>query len=321
MTRYSIRTLAQKKQKQEKLVMITCYDATFARLIDQTEVDLMLIGDSLGMVIQGHEHTIPVTLDEMIYHCKAVARGSKKAHLVGDLPFGTYQSGPQQALKSAMRLMKEGYVQSVKLEGGALVAESVRLLTTAGIPVMGHIGLTPQSVHQLGGYRIQGKSNDQAQRLLDDALLLQESGAFALVLEGMNADVATHISQHLTIPTIGIGAGAGCDGQVLVLYDLLGLDERFNPTFLKKYDQFSSRVHQAVSQYAQEVRSGAFPLAQHSHVNQSPSTPLSKPLPKPHTSHASLSFPLPNSDTSSHSTPPDLSQNSHQASSQSSQHC
>ena len=268
MTRYSIRKLAQKKQKQEKLVMVTCYDATFARLVDQTEIDLILIGDSLGMVIQGHEHTIPVSLDEMIYHCKAVARGSKKAHLVGDLPFGSYQAGPQQALASAMGLMKEAHVQSVKLEGGALVADSVKLLTTAGIPVMGHIGLTPQSVHQLGGYRIQGKSDDQAQRLLEDALLLQESGAFAIVLEGMSAEVAEHISKHLTIPTIGIGAGAGCDGQVLVLYDLLGLDERFNPTFLKKYDHLSSRVRQAVSQYAQEVRSGDFPLAQHSHTGQ-----------------------------------------------------
>ena len=268
MTRYSIRKLAQKKQKQEKLVMVTCYDATFARLVDQADVDLILIGDSLGMVIQGHEHTIPVSLDEMIYHCKAVARGSKKAHLVGDLPFGSYQAGPQQALASAMRLMKEAHVQSVKLEGGALVADSVKLLTTAGIPVMGHIGLTPQSVHQLGGYRIQGKSDDQAQKLLEDALLLQESGAFALVLEGMSSEVAEHISQHLTIPTIGIGAGAGCDGQVLVLYDLLGLDERFNPTFLKKYDHLSSRVRQAVGQYAEEVRNGDFPLAQHSHSSR-----------------------------------------------------
>ena len=289
MTRYSIRTLAQKKHKQEKLVMVTCYDATFARLIDQTEIDLILIGDSLGMVIQGHEHTIPVSLDEMIYHCKAVARGSKKAHLVGDLPFGSYQAGPQQALASAMRLMKEAHVQSVKLEGGALVADSVKLLTTAGIPVMGHIGLTPQSVHQLGGYRIQGKSDDQAKRLLEEALLLQEAGAFALVLEGMNAEVAEQISRHLSIPTIGIGAGAGCDGQVLVLYDLLGLDERFNPTFLKKYDHFSSRVRQAVGQYAQEVRNGEFPLAQHSHSSQ-----------KENPSSPDLSFPL--SSESNHST-------------------
>ena len=270
MKRYSIRTLARKKQKQEKLVMVTCYDATFARLVDEAGVDLLLIGDSLGMVIQGHEHTIPVSLDEMIYHCKAVARGSRKAHLVGDLPFGSYQSGPQQALESATRLMKEGDVQSVKLEGGALVAESVRLLTTAGIPVMGHIGLTPQSVHQLGGYRIQGRSDHQAQKLIEEALLLQEAGAFALVLEGMSSEVAAQITHHLNIPTIGIGAGSVCDGQVLVLYDLLGLDERFNPTFLKKYDNLSSRVRQAVGQYAQEVRCGDFPLEKHSHSTPHP---------------------------------------------------
>ena len=265
MTRYSIRTLAQKKKKQEKLVMVTCYDATFARLVDETGVDLILIGDSLGMVIQGHEHTLPVTLDEMAYHCRAVARGSKKAHLVGDLPFGSYQSGPQQALESAMHLMKEGGVQSVKLEGGALVAPSIKLLTTAGIPVMGHIGLTPQSVHQLGGYRIQGRSHDQAQRLVEEALLLQESGAYAIVLEGMESQVARLITQELSIPTIGIGAGPVCDGQVLVLYDLLGLDERFSPTFLKKYDNLSQRVQNAVGQYAQEVRCGDFPLEKHSH--------------------------------------------------------
>ena len=265
MRRTSTLKIMSKKSKRERLVMVTCYDATFARLVERGGADLLLIGDSLGMVIQGHEHTLPVTLDEIIYHSRAVARGCATPHLVGDLPFGAYQASPEDALRSSARLMKEGGVQSVKLEGGGRVVESVSRLTEAGIPVMGHLGLTPQSVHQLGGYKIQGRDEESAGRLLDDALSLQQAGVFSLVLEGIPSDLSLRISQTLTIPTIGIGAGPHCDGQVLVLYDLLGLDERFTPKFLKKYEDLSTRVTDAVSQYAQEVRTGDFPSAHFSH--------------------------------------------------------
>lgn len=249
----------------EKLVMVTCYDATFARLVEKAEVDMILIGDSLGMVIQGHEHTIPVTLDEMIYHCRAVARGSSSPHLVGDLPFGTYQGSTDEAVSNAFRLMKEGHVQSVKLEGGAQWSALIKRLTGAGVPVVGHLGLTPQSVHQLGGYRIQGRDEETAIELKKDALALQAAGCFAIVFEGVPATLAAEITQMLDVPTIGIGAGAACDGQVLVLYDLLGLDERFNPKFLKKYAQLHSSVVDAVSTYAAEVREGHFPALSQSH--------------------------------------------------------
>ncbi len=249
----------------EKLVMVTCYDATFARLVEKSEVDMVLIGDSLGMVIQGHEHTIPVTLDEMIYHCRAVARGCRVPHLVGDMPFGSYQGSMDDAVANAARLMKEGNVQSIKLEGGAQWAPLIKRLTGAGIPVVGHLGLTPQSVHQLGGYRIQGRDDETAEQLRKDALALQDAGCFAIVFEGVPATLAAEITQLLSVPTIGIGAGAACDGQVLVLYDLLGLDERFNPKFLKKYAQLHEDVVGALRSYAGEVRNGHFPALSQSH--------------------------------------------------------
>ena len=235
MRRKTITQIQAHKQRSEPLVMLTCYDATFARLVERGGADLILVGDSLGMVIQGHEHTLPVTLDEMIYHCRAVARGSERVHIVGDLPFGSYQGSVEDAVHSGIRLMKEGGVQSVKLEGGARVIESVARLTEAGVPVMGHLGLTPQSVHQLGGYKLQGRSRDAAERLLRDALELERAGAYAIVLEAVPARLAARVTKALSIPTIGIGAGASRDGQVLVIYDLLGLDERFHPSFLKKY--------------------------------------------------------------------------------------
>ncbi|MCB9545770.1 MAG: 3-methyl-2-oxobutanoate hydroxymethyltransferase [Myxococcales bacterium] len=265
MPRISTHTLRKKAQDGEKIVMVTCYDATFARLVDAAGVDAILIGDSLGMVIQGHEHTIPVTLDDVIYHCRAVARGCARPHLVGDLPFGTYQASTDDALRSAARLLKEGCVQSVKLEGGEAVTESVYRMTQAGIPVMGHLGLTPQSVHQFGGYRVQGRTTSAAERLLAEARALQDAGAFSLVLEGVPADLAERVTDTLDIPTIGIGAGPACDGQVLVLYDLLGLDDRFNPKFLKKFDNLQERVVDAVSRFGREVRTGDFPTAHHSH--------------------------------------------------------
>ena len=265
MKRITTTQLRRKPRDGERIVMVTCYDATFARLVDEANVDVILIGDSLGMVVQGHENTLPVTLDEMVYHCRAVARGAQRAHLVGDLPFGSYQAGTEQLIQSAARLLKEGGVQSVKLEGGAEYADGIAKLVRAGIPVMGHLGLTPQSVHQMGGYRVQAKSQSAADKLLADAIALQEAGCFSLVLEGIPAPVAERVTAALEIPTIGIGAGVGCAGQVLVLYDLLGLDERFAPKFVKKYDNLHRRVVDAVSAYATEVRSGAFPTEEHSH--------------------------------------------------------
>jgi 3-methyl-2-oxobutanoate hydroxymethyltransferase len=265
MKRISTLQLQKWSRENRKIVMVTCYDATFARLVEEAEVDAILVGDSLGMVIQGHEHTIPVTLDEMIYHCRAVSRGSARAHLVGDLPFGTYQGSPDDAVRNAARLLKEGHVQTVKLEGGAHSAPTVRRMTEVGIPVMGHLGLTPQSVHQLGGYRIQGRSDGAAERLKDDAQALQDAGCYALVLEGIPATLAAEVTSMLHIPTIGIGAGGACDGQVLVLYDLLGLDNRFNPKFLKKYADMHRDVVGALDAYAAEVRQGVFPALAHSH--------------------------------------------------------
>lgn len=257
--------LRRKPREGERIVMVTCYDATFARLVDEAGVDAILIGDSLGMVVQGHENTLPVTLDEVIYHCRAVARGSMRPHLVGDLPFGSYQESPEQLMASAMRLVKEGGVQSVKLEGGEEYAEAIFKLVRAGVPVMGHLGLTPQSVHQFGGYKIQAKTQTAVERLIADAKALQDAGCFSLVLEGIPAPVAERVTAALEIPTIGIGAGVGCAGQVLVLYDLLGLNEGFNPKFLKKYDNFHRRVVEAVGAFATEVRAGSFPTEDHSH--------------------------------------------------------
>lgn len=265
MSRVTTRQIRNWHQRDRKMVMVTCYDATFARLVDQAGIDAILIGDSLGMVIQGHEHTLPVTLDEVIYHSRAVARGSSNAHLVGDLPFGSYQAAEDEALMNAARLMKEGGVQAVKLEGGLQYAELVSRMTRAGIPVMGHLGLTPQSVHQFGGYRIQGRTLNAAERLKQDAQALQDAGAYAIVLEGIPATLAAEVTESIEVPTIGIGAGGACSGQVLVLYDLLGLDERFNPKFLKKYANLNESVVGALSAYADEVREGTFPSLAHSH--------------------------------------------------------
>ncbi len=264
MKRKSIKQIQAQAHRQDPIVMLTCYDATFARLLDEGGADMLLVGDSLGMVIQGHEHTLPVTLDEMIYHCKSVARGSQRAHIVGDLPFGSYQSSYEEAMRSGIRLMKEGGVQSVKLEGGQRVLKIVEGLSQAGVPVMGHLGLTPQSVHQLGGYKMQAKSQAAAKQLIEDALALEEAGAYALVLESVPADLAQEVTQKLSIPTIGIGAGAGCSGQVLVIYDLLGLDERFHPSFLKKYRDLSNDIKAAVQEYGNEVKTRVFPAKEHS---------------------------------------------------------
>ena len=257
--RVTIQTLRQMKERGERIAMLTAYDATFARLLDEAGADVLLVGDSLGMVVQGHETTLPVTLDEIAYHCRAVARGARRAHVVGDLPFMSYQASIEQGMTSAGKLMKEGGCHSVKLEGGAVHAELVHRLVDAGIPVMGHIGLTPQSFHQLGGFKVQGRDPGGRERLLADARTLEKAGAYAIVLEAMPADIAREISAAVSVPTIGIGAGAGCDGQVLVVYDMLGMDEAFKPRFVRRYATLGATIKDAVGRYIGDVRDGAFP--------------------------------------------------------------
>jgi 3-methyl-2-oxobutanoate hydroxymethyltransferase len=252
------------KRRGKKIVMVTAYDATFARLVDLAEVDMVLVGDSLGMVIQGHETTLPVTLDDMIYHCRAVSRGLDRAHLCGDMPFMTYKISAEQALSSAARLVQEGRVESVKLEGGVELAPTIARLVTAGIPVVGHVGLTPQSVHALGGFKVQGKTGIDRARIIEDARAVADAGAFCIVLESMPRELAEAITQEVPVPTIGIGAGASCDGQVLVIYDMLGMNEEFAPRFLKRYAELGRSVREAVTRYAGEVRAGTFPGLEHS---------------------------------------------------------
>lgn len=255
----TIHTLQTMKERGETIAMLTCYDATFARLLDESQVDILLVGDSLGMVVQGHETTLPVTLDEVIYHARAVARGARRAQIVGDMPFMSYQAGIDDAVANAGRMIKEGGCHAVKLEGGARHVELVSRLVGCGIPVMGHIGLTPQSFHQMGGFKIQGRGQGEAERLIADALALQEAGAYSIVLEGMPSEIAQRITEALAIPTIGIGAGAHCDGQVLVIYDMLGMDDSFKPTFVRRYEHLATRIRTAVDAYITDVRGGVFP--------------------------------------------------------------
>ena len=261
--RISITDLQAKKAAGEKIVMMTCYDFPSARLMDDA-VDVLFIGDTLGMVVLGYDTTIPVTMDEMLHHVKAVVRGSSRAHVLADMPFMSYQTGPADALRNAGRLLKEGGAQSVKLEGGAEVADIVRALVGAGIPVMGHIGLTPQAINQLGGYKVQGKTPAAAVRLLNDALALEQAGAYAIVLECVPATVAQTITERLRIPTIGIGAGPHCDGQVQVFHDLLGLYSEFVPKHARRYAEVGQAIRRAVRAYADDVRSGRFPTEKES---------------------------------------------------------
>jgi 3-methyl-2-oxobutanoate hydroxymethyltransferase len=257
--RVTIHTLRQMKERGEKIALLTAYDATFGRLFDEAGADVLLVGDSLGMVIQGHDTTLPVTLEEMAYHCRAVVRGVTRAHVVGDMPFMSYQASIEQGLTAAGRLVKEGGCHSVKLEGGAQHAPLVEKLVAAGIPVMGHIGLTPQSFHQFGGFKVQGRDAGGRERLLADALAIEAAGAYAIVLEAIPADIAREISAALAIPTIGIGAGAACDGQVLVCYDMLGMNEAFKPRFVRRFAQLGATIKQATQQYVSEVRGTTFP--------------------------------------------------------------
>lgn len=251
------------KAAGRKITVLTCYDALFARLLDGM-VEVLLVGDSLNQVVAGHETTLSATLDQMIYHAAAVRRGARRSLVIVDLPFLSYQVTVEEALRNAGRVMKETGAHGVKLEGGDAMAETVRALVRAGIPVMGHIGLTPQSLHQLGGYRVQGRGRAQADKLRSDARFLEEAGAFAVVLELVPAGVAADISRALAIPTIGIGAGPGCDGQVLVLHDMLGLNEGFAPKFLKTYADLAGTVRSAVRAFAEDVRQGRYPGKEHS---------------------------------------------------------
>lgn len=252
------------KQKNEKFSMITAYDYAFATLVDKAPIEMILVGDSLGMVVLGYDSTVPVTMEDMIHHIKPVVRGAKNTFIVGDMPFGSYNINVADAIRNANRIMQEGGADAVKLEGGSTVVDTVRALVDGGIPVMGHIGLTPQTASQLGGFKVQGKDADAAGKLVADALRLEEAGAFAIVLECVPAPVANMITEKLSIPAIGIGAGPGCDGQVLVIHDLLGLFDRFTPKFVKKYAQINQSILTALNQYAGEVAKGEFPGPEHS---------------------------------------------------------
>jgi 3-methyl-2-oxobutanoate hydroxymethyltransferase len=264
--RVTITEIKEKKQRKEKIPMLTAYDYVTARIVDEAGVPLILVGDSLGMVILGYESTIPVTMEEMIHHIKAVVRGTRKALVIGDMPFMTYHVSMSDALHNAARFIQEGGAQAVKLEGGEVVAETVRRLVGCGIPVMGHIGLTPQSIHQLGGFKVRGKGLEEGKKLLNDARILEEAGAFAVVLECTPAPLSRLITQKLTIPTIGIGAGPDCDGQVQVISDLLGLYTEFVPKHAKQYARLAGEIKTAVSTYVSEVESRSFPTAEQSYA-------------------------------------------------------
>jgi 3-methyl-2-oxobutanoate hydroxymethyltransferase len=269
----TVRTLRRMKERGEKIAMLTAYDYPMARAADEAGIDVILVGDSLGMVVLGHPTTLPVTMDDMVHHSKAVARGVARAQVVVDLPFMSYQVGREDALRNAGRLVKEGGAEAVKMEGGREVLESVEAVVAAGIPVMGHLGLTPQAYHRMGGYRIQARSAGEADRLLKDAAALERAGIFALVLEGIPAGVARRVTETLAVPTIGIGAGPSCDGQVLVTHDMLGLQEELTPKFVKRYAQGRQLFVEAMRRFRDEVRAGAFPAAEHSYDVDPPMPP------------------------------------------------
>jgi 3-methyl-2-oxobutanoate hydroxymethyltransferase len=259
----TIRSFQQKKQRGEVISMLTAYDYPTAMILDQSGIDSLLVGDSLGMVVLGYENTLRVTMDEMLHHCRAVARGAQFALLIGDMPFMSYQVNVEDAVRNAGRFLQEGGMDAVKLEGGRERSDAIKAIVSSGIPVMGHLGLTPQSVHQFGGFRAQGKTAAAAKRLYEDAMLLEEAGCFSIVLESVPERLAEMISKEINVPTIGIGAGRGCDGQVLVTHDLLGFFDRFTPRFVKKYADISSITATAVSEYISEVEDGAFPSTEH----------------------------------------------------------
>ena len=257
--RVTTNTLQKMKVNGEKISMLTAYDYSFATLLDQAGIDVILVGDSASNVMAGHETTLPITLDQMIYHASSVIRGTRRALVIVDLPFGSYQSNSEIALASAIRIMKETGAHALKLEGGEEITDSVRKIVSAGIPVMGHLGLTPQSIYQFGTYNVRAKEEEEAARLKKDALLLQEAGCFGVVLEKIPATLAKVVSESLRMPTIGIGAGSHCDGQVLVMHDMLGINTEFKPRFLRQYLNMAEQVTQAVQQYVKDVKSNDFP--------------------------------------------------------------
>lgn len=265
MSSVTVSTLTRMKQESDKIACLTAYDYSFASMLDRAGIDVVLVGDSLGMVIQGHDSTLPVSLDDMAYHCACVSRGLERALLVADMPFMSYQTSREQALESAGYLMQQGGAQMVKLEGGEVMADAVQFMVDRGIPVCGHLGLIPQSVHQLGGYRVQGRDQESAKQIQKDALALQQAGASLLVLEAVPAELARSISKKLEIPTIGIGAGADCDGQVLVLQDMLGIYPRPSPKFSRNFMQETNSIEDAIKFYVAAVKAGDFPTKEHSY--------------------------------------------------------
>ena len=257
--RVTTKSVVEMKANGEKISMLTAYDYTFAKLLDSAGIDVILVGDSASKVMAGHENTLPITLDQMIYHASSVIRGVTRALVVVDLPFGTYQSDPKKALRSATRIMKESGAHAIKLEGGKEEAESIRRIVNAGIPVMGHLGLTPQSIHQFGGFGLRAKEEAEAQKLKEDAKLLEQLGCFAIVLEKIPAALAEEVAKSVRIPIIGIGAGNGVDGQVLVMHDMLGMSNEFHPKFLRKYANLQEVINEAVTHYIADVKSVDFP--------------------------------------------------------------
>jgi len=262
--RVTVPSLQKRKGRVEPIAMLTAYDYTFARIFDTAGIDVLLVGDSLGNVVQGHDTTLPVTLDETVYHTRLVARAAQRALVVADMPFGTFQISPEDALRNAVRCVKEGGAHAVKLEGGRAMAAAIERIVTAEIPVMGHVGLTPQAVHRMGGHRVQGRGEEGRARVLADARAVEAAGAFAVVLEGMPAELAAEVTACLSIPTIGIGAGVACDGQVLVMHDMLGLCE-WTPSFVKQYAALGQLASQAARAFAEEVREAKFPGPEHAY--------------------------------------------------------
>ena len=261
-SRITTNSLLEMKAQGEKIAMLTAYDFTLAGLVDQAGVEVILVGDSASNVMAGHETTVPITLDQMIYHAGSVVRAAKRALILVDLPFGTYQSDSKEALRSSIRIMKEAGAHAVKLEGGYEIKDSIERIIKAGIPVMGHLGLTPQSIYKFGTYTVRAREEAEAQKLLEDAKLLEQLGCFAIVLEKIPAELAQKVAQELKIPVIGIGAGAGVDGQVLVLHDMLGMNQEFSPRFLRRYADLDQVISAAVSDYTSDVKSGDFPNEQ-----------------------------------------------------------
>ena len=264
MADFTIQDFLKRKKEGRKITMLTAYDYPFAQIVDEAGIDCILVGDSLGMVIQGLENTLPVTMDEMIYHTKMVSRAVKNAMVIGDMPFMSYQSSVQDAVKNAGRFLKEAGAAAVKIEGGSEVVEHIRIMTKSDIPVMAHIGLTPQSIHRMGGYKVQGKTQESARKLLEEAHAVEDAGAFSLLLEAIPMSLAEKITKELAIPTIGIGAGPHCDGQVLVLHDVIGLFERFVPKFVKKYANLKEDTLKAIKAYKEEIEKGIFPSEEQS---------------------------------------------------------